>query len=80
MYDGRYRRIRNRYLAANPVCEIREKCNGDPATEVDHITPISNGGAVHDEANLQSVCKPCHRWKTKHVDGFTGHFDRTNYQ
>jgi 5-methylcytosine-specific restriction endonuclease McrA len=30
------------------------------ATEVDHIIPISQGGDVLDEANLQPLCHDCH--------------------
>lgn len=33
------------------------------AEEVDHIVPLEQGG-TDDEANLQSVCRPCHRTKT----------------
>lgn len=32
--------------------------------EVDHIQPISDGGHRFDEANLQTLCKPCHAAKT----------------
>ena len=34
-----------------------------PATQVDHITPKYRGG-TDDEANLQALCKECHRFKT----------------
>ena len=27
------------------------------ATEVDHIVPLRDGGAMYDEANLQGLCK-----------------------
>ncbi len=77
-YDARYTRIRNRYIAENPVCELQQCCNGDPATEVDHIIAIANGGDVHDTDNMQSVCRPCHRWKTIHIDGFSGSHTRAD--
>ncbi|MDA0769230.1 MAG: hypothetical protein BZY79_01745 [SAR202 cluster bacterium Casp-Chloro-G4] len=32
--------------------------------EADHITPLADGGAEFDEANVQTLCKPCHRGKT----------------
>lgn len=35
-----------------------------PATEVDHITPKASGG-TDDPANLQGICKACHRAKTQ---------------
>ena len=36
-----------------------------PATEVDHIVPLGQGGAEYDISNLQPICKQCHRDKTK---------------
>lgn len=34
-----------------------------PANQVDHIKPKAKGG-TDDEANLQSICTPCHDAKT----------------
>jgi len=34
-----------------------------PAKQVDHIIPKFEGGS-EDDANLQSICKPCHDEKT----------------
>lgn len=67
-YDHRWTRLRNWYIRANPICEIREKCTGDAAVEVDHILAIANGGPVLDQDNLQSTCKRCHAWKTMTQD------------
>lgn len=36
---------------------------GNPGTEVDHITPVSQGG-THDLDNLQLLCRRCHKAKT----------------
>jgi len=36
---------------------------GDPATEVDHVKPLSKGGA-HCLANLRPTCLPCNRRKS----------------
>lgn len=37
---------------------------GAPATEVDHVTPLSEGG--HDiDSNKQALCEPCHTTKTQ---------------
>ena len=33
--------------------------------EVDHIKPISAGGAMYDLSNLQSLCRGCHIEKTR---------------
>ncbi len=67
-YDTKWARLRNAFIRSHPVCQIRHYCDGDPAVEVDHIVPIRAGGARLDESNLQSACKPCHAWKTKHED------------
>ena len=37
---------------------------GAPATEVDHIVNLAQGG-THDPLNLQALCPPCHRVKTE---------------
>lgn len=63
----RWERLREKKLAVNPFCEC-EQCQltGEYrlATEVDHIIPRSQGGAVFDWDNLQSLCKSHHSKKT----------------
>ena len=39
-----------------------------PATQVDHIINKASGG-TDDDANLQSICKPCHDAKTARERG-----------
>lgn len=39
-------------------------CKTAPATEVDHITPLEQGGS-NELANLQGLCYECHSAKTK---------------
>ena len=74
-YGAAWRAIRDRYIAAHPLCEICKQ-NGKltPAEEVHHILPLSQGG-THAEENLMSLCKVCHseitareggRWLPKH--------------
>lgn len=36
---------------------------GEPATDVDHVTPAHLGGTDHP-GNLVALCGPCHRTKT----------------
>lgn len=33
--------------------------------DVDHITPISKGGDLFNIENLQTLCKQCHREKSR---------------
>lgn len=49
--------------------EVLKDRYGDPyehdiGLEVDHITPISEGGHPFDPANLQTLCSQCHQQKT----------------
>jgi 5-methylcytosine-specific restriction endonuclease McrA len=48
--------------------ELKERY-GDPyehetGLEVDHITPVSDGGHPFDPGNLQTLCEDCHQEKT----------------
>ena len=65
-YDNRWRKARKRYLNVHPLCvKCFDKDILVKATVVDHIIP-HRGDAVlfWDEANWQSLCKPCHDRKT----------------
>ena len=65
----RWRRVRKRQLSRQPLCRA---CQSDgkitPATEVDHIVRIADGGPAWDPANLQSLCAKHHTIKTRHFD------------
>lgn len=70
-YDQDWYRLRNAYIAANPMCEV-PGCTAK-AAHVDHRTPV----AVRPDlrlvwSNLQSMCKPCHSRKTVREDGGFG--------
>lgn len=54
-------RLRHVVLVEEPVCMI---CGRKPSVEVDHILPVSKGGA-DDRDNLQGTCKECHEDKTR---------------
>lgn len=57
-----WRRARELALARDcgmcVLCQAQQRVT--PATEVDHIVPIAEGGAELELANLRSVCGPCH--------------------
>ena len=42
---------------AGPTCKGR-------ATTVDHVVPLSRGGARLDPGNLQAACRGCQTWRT----------------
>lgn len=54
---------RNAFRTANPLCKNVDTCGGATHT-VDHIKPISEGGAKFDWGNLQPLCKSCNASKT----------------
>lgn len=66
-YGHAWRAIRAAFLKTHPRCPC-----GAPATEVDHIVSLRNGG-TNAAANLQALCKPCHARKTATIDGGFGH-------
>ncbi|KNY29057.1 HNH endonuclease [Pseudobacteroides cellulosolvens] len=64
-YSSRaWRKVRERKLMINPLCELCMKEERlAAATVVDHIIPIKDGGEVWDLENMQSLCKTCHERK-----------------
>jgi 5-methylcytosine-specific restriction protein A len=55
----RWQILRRHILYHQPLCGC-----GMIATDVDHITPIEQGGDPYNPANLQALCHPCHSRKT----------------
>lgn len=59
-YGRTWKRIRDRYIKAHPLCEECKKASRlMPAEEVHHILPLSHGG-TNDTNNLMALCKSCH--------------------
>ena len=59
-YGRAWKRIRDRYAAAHPLCEqCLKEGRLTSVEEVHHILPISRGG-THDASNLMSLCQSCH--------------------
>ena len=52
--------LRDRYVCQ--VCGTRRRAR---ELDVDHIVEIARGGAALEYSNLQTVCRPCHRAKTR---------------
>ncbi len=73
-YGRAWRRIREQYIGAHPLCEQCAKADKvTPAAEVHHILPLARGG-THETSNLMSLCSSCHsaitakeggRWQRK---------------
>lgn len=59
-YGRTWKRIRDRFIAAHPLCEkCLENNKTTAATEVHHIKPLSQGG-TNDYSNLMALCASCH--------------------
>lgn len=59
----RWMQLRDAFRSQNPLCVNYEKCGGATHT-IDHVKPISEGGAIYDWANLQALCVSCNASKT----------------
>jgi len=63
-YGWAWQRLRSHVLLMEPLCR---ECGAHgrvvAATDVDHITPKSQGG-TDDLSNLQALCHSCHSAKT----------------
>ncbi len=59
-YGRAWKRIRDRYMNAHPLCD---RCQREgrlvKAEQVHHIKPLAEGGD-HGENNLMSLCSSCH--------------------
>ena len=55
-YGMSWRKKRDSFLKANPICE---RCHRAPATMAHHIVPKRDGGS-DDPINLQALCDMCH--------------------
>jgi 5-methylcytosine-specific restriction enzyme A len=52
--------LRDRYVCQ--ICRTRRRAR---ELDVDHIVEIARGGAALEYSNLQTVCRTCHRAKTR---------------
>jgi 5-methylcytosine-specific restriction enzyme A len=63
-----WKSLRKQKLAENPLCEYCPAGRLTPATEVDHVVAIENGGSPTAWANLRATCHECHSRKTLYVE------------
>jgi len=71
---SQWQRLREAKLSESPVCVVCEKRGQTAAsTTVDHVTPISQGGAPFPElSGLMALCERCHNEKTAGFDRTKG--------
>ena len=59
-YGRAWKRIRDKYAAEHPFCELCfQRGIIVPTEEIHHKLPLSEGG-THDRSNLIALCKSCH--------------------
>lgn len=59
-YNRAWKRIRDAYVAAHPLCEeCLKQGRVVPVDQVHHIVPLREGG-INDFSNLVSLCSACH--------------------
>ena len=59
-YNRAWKRIRDAYVAAHPLCEeCLKQGRVVPVDQVHHIVPLREGG-TNDLSNLVSLCSACH--------------------
>jgi 5-methylcytosine-specific restriction protein A len=59
-YNRTWKRIRDAYVAAYPLCEeCLKQGRVVPVDQVHHIVPLREGG-TNDFSNLVSLCSACH--------------------
>lgn len=73
-YTSAWRRARESFLRAHPLCAEHERGGGlAAASVVDHIKPHRGDMKLFwDRSNWQGLCKPCHDVKTATQDGGFG--------
>jgi 5-methylcytosine-specific restriction protein A len=60
----RWKMLRRKRLSLDPLCQWPGQEGHAIATDVDHITPIEEGGPAYSLANTQSLCRSHHSAKT----------------
>lgn len=59
-YGRAWKKIRDRYISAHPLCEdCMSRGIYRPAEEVHHKLPLADGG-TNENCNLVSLCHSCH--------------------
>lgn len=61
----RWQTTRRHVLHEHPLCQCPNPACTEIATDVDHITPIEQGGDPWARANLQALAASCHSRKTR---------------
>ena len=71
-YGRTWRKLQRMVLAREPLCRVcRARGIVTPATQVDHVVPLSSGGP-NTMANLQGLCATHHSQKTGRDRGEAG--------
>lgn len=65
-YDSKWRKFRENYLKAYPVCcDCLVIGSIEPAVDVHHMVKLVDGGKRLDPANCMPLCHSCHSIRTR---------------
>jgi len=68
VYNYAWRKVRREVLARDGhMCQIGGSKCSRVATEVDHIVPWRQGGALYEMGNLRAACKQCNAGRVARV-------------
>ena len=57
-HSAKWINTRDAILTRDPICKV---CDNRLSEQVDHITPLSRGGAEYAPTNLRGICVPATR-------------------
>lgn len=60
-HSAKWQNTREAVLTRDPICKV---CDNELSTQVDHITPLSQGGDPYKLTGLQGICDRCHWLKS----------------
>lgn len=76
----KWKSLSKRLRIENSQCnECKHTFYDESQLDVDHIVPVSKGGAMYDERNLQVLCKRCHSYKSHKKEQYKGSVNKTKY-
>ena len=58
---GKWIKVKRAHLRREPGCRV---CGSTDGVQVDHIIEVTDGGALYDDENCQTLCQAHHREKT----------------
>jgi hypothetical protein len=58
--NAAYKVLRDQFMKANPICQVRIKCSGAKSEDLHHAR--GRGEYLLDGRYFKALCRECHRW------------------